>query len=697
MAGDDRGAPDGILVQDNEKAGGPDGAPPEQGERGANPAGILVQSPSPGAETDADQPRKSADLMRRDKMTRNLGADRYAGQSKQVSPGGFGANYDKAGLKPLKPSEKNADKDLSNHAIAEAPSGWQNRVMNVIPAAQVNPDDAGHTYHLLDDNTVVSTSTPATVDPKTADKVAEKTEQKEEGQGKKDPELQGILERLKSIQMESRSWSTTAESRSKIDDAEAEVKRLEDKIEKIRTQRKRSTPITPVKKELEKAKGRLAEVKKTWSDPLKKKKAEKKGDSGDGDGKKKGAGAWVKDHTEVKGNVVDKKTTLAQGDVALMSEKHKDAKGPLGASRTGETNLLHAGGKVTASGSIGKDGIKADLTAEGKATLVDVQEKWEWKFPFNFLGEDVTASLYLMAKGMIGAEAKAQLKANVKGLNPKEPKIDENAVMAGVDAFAGAKLQLGVGAALEWHKKPAKTYQAKLGQSAQALIKLITAVNPPLGWLLNSLGGEQATHQLLEWLFEWGSQGKTPLLGIEAMGEGSAGIGVKANAAIGLRGGKFEFQAQANVTFGVGLGGKVKVMLDAVEGPKLAVLCLGEFMPIAEKFAKEQVDKAIAKGLMFAEGVWDAIWEWFGADDKVREMVANGAHRVLGWKERAQMINTLLDGWTGEEDQDAVMQILRFSQRKGDMWSVLSEATPDDILSDLDGAQDTEARRLMGM
>jgi len=699
---DDRGTPDGILVQDEEQGQNtPDGILVQNGGDRGGANNILVQSPSPTADGGAgDQPRQSADLLRRNKMTRNLGRDRYQGQAKQVSPGGFGANYDKAGLQPLKPQDAGPDKDLSKHAIAEPPSSWQNRVVDTIPAAQVNADDAGHTYHLLDDQTVVSTSKPATVDPATADKVNKKTEEKQEASGKKDPELQGIMDRLKAIQMKSKSWSTTADSREKIAAAEAEVKKLEEKIDRIRSKRKRKTPITPVKKELEKAKGRLKQVKAENSDPLKKKKQEKKGDDADGDGKKS-VGQRIKDHTEVKGNIAEGKTNLwgkddkgnSTMDVALLSEKHKDEPGMLGSTRTGETNLLHAGTSGDASFSVGAEGINANVTAEGKATLVDLQEKWEWKFPFKFLDEDVTANLFLMAKGMIGAEAKAQLSANVKGLNPKEPKINENAVMAGVDAFAGAKVQLGVGAALEWMKKPAKAYQAKLGQSAEAIIKLITVMNPPVGWVLSNLGGEEATRQVLEWLFDWGKQGKTPLVGIEAMGEASAGIGASAQAAIGLRGGKFEFQAKANATWGVGLGGKVKVMLDVIEGPKFAVLALGELMPIAEQFAKEQIDAAVAKGLDVA----NAIWDWLNADDKVREAVANGAHEVVGYKERGDMINTLMGGWCGDADEDAIVEILRASKRKGDLRRVLIWAPADDILWALDGAQDAEARRILGM
>jgi len=123
------------------------------------------------------------------------------------------------------------------------------------------------------------------------------------------------------------------------------------------------------------------------------------------------------------------------------------------------------------------------------------------------------------------------------------------------------------------------------------------------------------------------------------------------------------------------------------------VLALGELMPIAEQFAKEQIDAAVAKGLDVA----NAIWDWLNADDKVREAVANGAHEVVGYKERGDMINTLMGGWCGDADEDAIVEILRASKRKGDLRRVLIWAPADDILWALDGAQDAEARRILGM
>jgi hypothetical protein len=79
-------------------------------------------------------------------------------------------------------------------------------------------------------------------------------------------------------------------------------------------------------------------------------------------------------------------------------------------------------------------------------------------------------------------------------------------------------------------------------------------------------------------------------------------------------------------------------MLDAVEGPRFAMLCLGELAEIAMDYARTKIQEMANAG-------WDigqAIRDWFSADDKVREMVSHGAHELVGFRERGEMVKTLL-------------------------------------------------------
>jgi hypothetical protein len=86
----------------------------------------------------------------------------------------------------------------------------------------------------------------------------------------------------------------------------------------------------------------------------------------------------------------------------------------------------------------------------------------------------------------------------------------------------------------------------------------------------------------------------------------------------------------------------------------------------------------------------------FGADDAMRESVAKGEHRHAPPEVRATMIDEMISGWTGEADQEAILKILQFSSDNGDLAAVVRrvDGGADDILDDLDGYEDDQARIL---
>jgi hypothetical protein len=114
---------------------------------------------------------------------------------------------------------------------------------------------------------------------------------------------------------------------------------------------------------------------------------------------------------------------------------------------------------------------------------------------------------------------------------------------------------------------------------------------------------------------------------------------------------------------------------------------------VALDYAREKVEEAVKAGL----DIGRAIRDWLSADDKAREMVANGVHKVLGASERAQLVKTMMGGYCGDADEDAILTILRFSKQKGDLGRVMAEVGQGALLSALDGAQDTEARKILGI
>jgi len=91
-------------------------------------------------------------------------------------------------------------------------------------------------------------------------------------------------------------------------------------------------------------------------------------------------------------------------------------------------------------------------------------------------------------------------------------------------------------------------------------------------------------------------------------------------------------------------------------------------------------------------GLFDAL---FGADDAMRDSVRAGEHKVAPAQMRAKMCEEMLKGWTGEADQECIIDVLEHSAREGDIKSVVSMAGGADwFISDLDGYEDDRARQL---
>lgn len=91
-------------------------------------------------------------------------------------------------------------------------------------------------------------------------------------------------------------------------------------------------------------------------------------------------------------------------------------------------------------------------------------------------------------------------------------------------------------------------------------------------------------------------------------------------------------------------------------------------------------------------GLLDAL---FGADDRMRESVRKGEHRHAPAEMRAEMIKTMSGGWVSEDDEECILEIIRFSASHGDLRSVVSQAGgANALLGDVDGREDREMREI---
>ena len=82
----------------------------------------------------------------------------------------------------------------------------------------------------------------------------------------------------------------------------------------------------------------------------------------------------------------------------------------------------------------------------------------------------------------------------------------------------------------------------------------------------------------------------------------------------------------------------------------------------------------------------------------MRESVRKGEHKYLPASGRAQMIDEMMKGSCGDDDEDCILKVMWFSLHNGDLTSVV-DLIPGDgkdrILYNLDGDQDTEARSIL--
>ena len=90
-------------------------------------------------------------------------------------------------------------------------------------------------------------------------------------------------------------------------------------------------------------------------------------------------------------------------------------------------------------------------------------------------------------------------------------------------------------------------------------------------------------------------------------------------------------------------------------------------------------------------GLLDA---FFGKDDRLREAIHRGDHRVANIPMRVQMVTVMLEGWTGGADEECIIMVLEDAACRGDLPALAELVGVDWILSDLHWSSDTRAREL---
>ncbi|HZH79645.1 MAG TPA: DUF4157 domain-containing protein [Archangium sp.] len=405
------------------------------------------------------------------------------------------------------------------------------------------------------------------------------------------------------------------------------------------------------------------------------------------------------------GNLVSIGATT--GDKSLVKEEIKDLQ--IGAVKVeGARKLGTAEASYNATVGLTDEGLKAQAQAVAKAALVDFGYEFKLETPDITLkpsDEIIGAKLFVSVKGMVGIEAKAAIEANARR-SPLEqngagglPRLSTRRLLAGtgmnanpstglavgaagsVEAFAGARLSVGVGGAVEWKKKHPSVYTQKLSAAIAQLF-------PTVGTLAK--GSPELTVQFLDFLFGKGTPGTVTVLGIEATGEGSAGIGGKLAAEASWKGGKLVVRLGANGTFGVGLGGNVQVTLNAVDGAKLMLLWGTDLLKVVTPTIREKGQKWIAA---YAPSVQE-VAKWWTSDVEALQRIKTKGLATTSLNDRINLVRTLLDGLVTEQEELAVLQILEYSATKKELKQLADAVGHRSILFALDEERNTRAREL---
>ncbi len=435
--------------------------------------------------------------------------------------------------------------------------------------------------------------------------------------------------------------------------------------------------------------------------------------------------AW--DRTAKQTRLYGQSSNNIWADTSVAGNAWSNTDGMGGSTSSGSYDVLgfEAGGK--SSLTVDTTGVELATAVEARAQLFEWKQKWEWQTEqYTLLGEEFSGTFFVSIDAFVGAEAKASITASIKRSKGSRT-IDGDEILSEMDtqtkagadgstetvasgpeaekssgvgatldasagAFAGAKVRLGAGLAANWHKKDQGAYSSKMENTIAAGIDTASSAVPGLGWVMRQVGADEVVERLITSVLTWGPEGEIPVLGVEGTGEGSLGVGAQISAKVGFSGGKLSFTWGANATWGVGLGAKVSVNIDALEGIKLALVVGGELASIATDWIADAVSDMAG----FGASLWESFWGLFSGDDKVREAVANDAHKLADATQRGEMLKKLMSGWTGGDDQDAMIEILRFSNASGDLNAVLAVADKDDVRGELDGDRKDEFKRMVG-
>ena len=352
----------------------------------------------------------------------------------------------------------------------------------------------------------------------------------------------------------------------------------------------------------------------------------------------------------------DSSATIFEAEAGVSANAFETAEGgkDIYSGGAGTVNVegkaLGASASASAGGTINGDGVEVKAGAAVNLTLVD--GKLAWTLPtadFDILGEKLRATF--------GTELTAQVAASAEGnvslsAGKKDGGVKVGAAGGG-EAFAGARAGFKIFGKGSW-------------------------VTP---------GGE------------------LDFVGAFAGAEAWAGAAAAAQFTASLLP-SVKFEGYLGAAVGVGASCKVGAEAHLYHIGALGYALARKGLPMAfqglEQYATQITDYISTGAAWLLEGGMvyvDAVSSTLLGDSEAVDAVSRGLHLHMRPKDRAGLLNQILSGTCWDAQEDAILQVLRDSKRRGELWSVVAavEGGLDQILWKLDGEQDAAARRLLGV
>ncbi|MCA9562943.1 MAG: hypothetical protein KC561_05615, partial [Myxococcales bacterium] len=144
----------------------------------------------------------------------------------------------------------------------------------------------------------------------------------------------------------------------------------------------------------------------------------------------------------------------------------------------------------------------------------------------------------------------------------------------------------------------------------------------------------------------------------------------------------------------LGLGGKgaVDVVADPIEAARVLLILSSLLVTDLAPALGDQIRKLADSAYTAIKGLFESAKDWWYEDAKIRLAVKGGAHKLASTYQRATMIRRLLKGWTGTEDENAILTILRDSTAN-QAREIFRHVPLSDIHADLHGRSATALKK----